>query len=117
LGRANVVPVDERLDVGDCELDRRAVHRIGYSGEVGFQAGEQFASCLTWGFAVNPHFGKALMMNIDPRRTAGVAKILRHGNPCCIASHKSPFPKCVGMRVSNVAIVSLLDDLAEAGAI
>ena len=43
---ANGIPVDERLDVGDCELDRRAVHRIGNCGEVGLQADDKFVHCL-----------------------------------------------------------------------
>ena len=74
-----------------------AVHRIGNSAEVGLQASDQFIHCLIKGFAANPHFGKALMMNVDPRRTAGVAKLLCHNNHSRITSHKQPFPKHIAL--------------------
>lgn len=39
------------------------------------------------------------MMNIEPRGTAGVAKLLGHDNRSWIASHKSPFQFCNALRL------------------
>jgi hypothetical protein len=116
LRLANGIPVDERLDVGNSDLDRRPMQRIGNRAEVGLQADAQSIGCLIRGFAANPHFGKALMMDVNPRCTASVAKVLRNDNRSWITIHKSPFPKSI-VTLCTSAVVSLLDLCAEANVI
>jgi hypothetical protein len=75
-----IIPVDERVHVGDRDLDRLAIQRITHSADVGFQAGEHCLRCFNLGFAANAHFRKVSMLNLNSRLTTGIAKLFRHEN-------------------------------------
>jgi hypothetical protein len=55
----------KRLDIGDRELHRIAMQRIGHGIEFGLQMRTQAFRRLERGTAANPHFGKVLMINFD----------------------------------------------------